>query len=644
MSDEDELDLEFTALEDVSDGGEEESTEQSDTLDLKVADEEVDAGDGEDLSGQDMIDSLFGDEGDTSEAVEASSEESISDSESEDDILGFSLGEDEEDEILETAAEEETSSELSENFIEDESGESLEAADGLEAGRVKHKAEEEVEEEEEPIAPKSRGGEFELEEMGSLSLEMGTPGEEFESMAVDVGDIEEPAQDTLEEIEASVEEASQEEPAAIEEESVDPFAEESEDGDLSFSLGEESVDAEAQSAGEMVSEESESLFAEEEEEDALDFSAGEDDEGQSDDSPSESFKEFSVKAEDVEEEHKLVPQEDVIEKEADMDDDDLEYPDMGGGEEESIIAAKGDDDFETSEFEDEEDDIGAALSAAHQEKSTESFNPLEGVEDLVKETIQQVSAKSSSLGESASFEEEGHTESAPSISQEENVSLAAESERSSHQEYVVRHESELIRLQGTIRSLREERNTLLQKIKEMEGVEHEQRQENLSLKAELDDKRIEVSLLKKRHIEDVQNLKYESSLLLDKKNYLEEKIKHYSEEFNKLNQRVKIDYKKVQMREKELENQLELLQSDAQLQIKNREEKILELKRKIDALEFDLENLSGREQQFRESQYLLEDKFTKVMATLRMAMGVLDESDVARDVKEPGLKRKKLDS
>ena len=68
---------------------------------------------------------------------------------------------------------------MSENFIEDESGESLEAADGLEAGRVKHKAEEEVEEEEEPIAPKSRGGEFELEEMGSLSLEMGTPSYNF---------------------------------------------------------------------------------------------------------------------------------------------------------------------------------------------------------------------------------------------------------------------------------------------------------------------------------------------------------------------------------------------------------------------------------------------------------------------------------
>ncbi len=96
-------------------------------------------------------------------------------------------------------------------------------------------------------------------------------------------------------------------------------------------------------------------------------------------------------------------------------------------------------------------------------------------------------------------------------------------------------------------------------------------------------------------------------------------------ELYKAAQKNKIDVKKVQMRERELEQKLELLKSDSELQIRNRDLKILELKRKIDAMEFDMESISMQEKRSVESRFELEDKLDKAIKTLRSAISVLED-------------------
>jgi hypothetical protein len=82
------------------------------------------------------------------------------------------------------------------------------------------------------------------------------------------------------------------------------------------------------------------------------------------------------------------------------------------------------------------------------------------------------------------------------------------------------------------------------------------------------------------------------------------------------------------MRERELEQKLELLKADSETQIRHRDLKILELKRKIDAMEFDMESISVQEKRSVESRFELEDKLDKAIKTLRSAISVLeDESD-----------------
>ena len=185
-------------------------------------------------------------------------------------------------------------------------------------------------------------------------------------------------------------------------------------------------------------------------------------------------------------------------------------------------------------------------------------------------------------------------------------------------------EDEMIRLQATIRQLREEREDLLEKIGTLETNSQLSKQDNLGQKAEVEELKIEVNILKKRHQNELDEAKYQLRLSDEKRQILEEKSKNYQKEFERLSQKVRIDFNKVKQREKELESQLEMLAMDSESQVKTRDVKILELKRKIDSLEFNMENVSIKEQKSREDKIRLEDKMAK---TLRGSIEVL-ENDV----------------
>ncbi|MFZ4714155.1 MAG: hypothetical protein ACOYL6_10600 [Bacteriovoracaceae bacterium] len=196
-----------------------------------------------------------------------------------------------------------------------------------------------------------------------------------------------------------------------------------------------------------------------------------------------------------------------------------------------------------------------------------------------------------------------------------------------HQDYVAHHDDELMRLSSTIRGLRDDRQQLLDKINKLEEEKKYTQQDNITMKAELDEKKIEVSLIKKRHNDDLNHLRYQLNLTEDKRVMLEEKNRLLRQEFDKLASKVRVDFNKIQAREKELENQLELLKSDSEVQIRNRDSKIMDLKRKIDTLEFDMENIVIKENQSRNLQGELESKLDKTIKTLRNAINSLESED-----------------
>lgn len=190
------------------------------------------------------------------------------------------------------------------------------------------------------------------------------------------------------------------------------------------------------------------------------------------------------------------------------------------------------------------------------------------------------------------------------------------------------YSGEMERMQATIANLRGDRDELLAKIQKLEDEKVMQSRQGLSVRAELDERKIELTIIRKKLNEEITDLKDRLKLYDEKRLILEEKNRILLQELDKAAQKNKIDVKKVQMRERELEQKLELLKSDAETQIRHRDLKILELKRKIDAMEFDMESISQQEKRSVESRYELEDKLEKAIKTLRGAISVLeDESD-----------------
>ena len=187
------------------------------------------------------------------------------------------------------------------------------------------------------------------------------------------------------------------------------------------------------------------------------------------------------------------------------------------------------------------------------------------------------------------------------------------------------NEGEMLRLQATIRQLREEREQLLFKAKETVVEIKTLEQENLALRAELDEIKIEISIAKKRHGDEADEMKYRVRLSDEKCMLLGEKNRKLKKEFDRLEQKVRVDFGQIQRREKDLESRLELAQMDSDTQVKLRDQKILELKRKIDQLEFNMENIAIKEQKTRDEKLKLEENLTKIAKTLRGSIEFLED-------------------
>ena len=126
----------------------------------------------------------------------------------------------------------------------------------------------------------------------------------------------------------------------------------------------------------------------------------------------------------------------------------------------------------------------------------------------------------------------------------------------------------------------------------------------------------------------------------------EEKARAAEARREKLEQRVRIDFNQVKQREKELESKLEMLSVDVDSQVQSRDQKILELRRKIDGLEFNMENISIKEKKTQEDKRKLEDKLNKMMKTLRHSMKNLEDDidqspDERQDEVVTGIRRLK---
>lgn len=124
---------------------------------------------------------------------------------------------------------------------------------------------------------------------------------------------------------------------------------------------------------------------------------------------------------------------------------------------------------------------------------------------------------------------------------------------------------------------------------------------------------------------EVDELTFKLKTKSDKAKVLERKVIETTEDIEKLKERVRIDIRKIRTREKELENRLEILKKDSEVLIDARDKKIIDLKKKLDLVEFNMDLLQDRFDKEKRFSAELKEKLKKASQAMKVAGGLLDE-------------------
>jgi hypothetical protein len=123
---------------------------------------------------------------------------------------------------------------------------------------------------------------------------------------------------------------------------------------------------------------------------------------------------------------------------------------------------------------------------------------------------------------------------------------------------------------------------------------------------------------------EINELKFQLKTRSDKARILEGQVREAADEMERLKERVRTDIRKIRVREKELENRLEIMKKDSEALIGARENKIIELKRKLDLLEFNMDLLQDQHARERENSVKLRERLARAAQVVRVAGGLLD--------------------
>jgi hypothetical protein len=190
--------------------------------------------------------------------------------------------------------------------------------------------------------------------------------------------------------------------------------------------------------------------------------------------------------------------------------------------------------------------------------------------------------------------------------------------------YLLLREQDVAVLSSQLKSVQDQ-------VASLEGTVREERAKNAELllisqeqRRKIDDFEKEKAVLIESLQKDAGDLKFQAKSKTEKARLLESQVKEATEEMERLKERVRSDIRKIRVREKELENRLEIAKKDAEALIAARETKIIDLKRKLDLLEFNLDLLQGRFSKERETNAKLKERQVKAGQAMRVAMGLLD--------------------
>ena len=192
--------------------------------------------------------------------------------------------------------------------------------------------------------------------------------------------------------------------------------------------------------------------------------------------------------------------------------------------------------------------------------------------------------------------------------------------------YLMLREQDVSVLSSQLRTAQEQMQALESHLREERAKSEHLEQ----IKTEQDRKLEHLAHDKAAALEGVQGeiveLNFQLKSRSDKAKAMEYQVREAATEMERLKERVRVDIRKIRVRERELENRLEIVKKDSEALIGAREHKIIELKRKLDILEFNLDLLQNQYNREKENSTRLKDRLVKAAQVVKMAGGLLQPS------------------
>lgn len=131
----------------------------------------------------------------------------------------------------------------------------------------------------------------------------------------------------------------------------------------------------------------------------------------------------------------------------------------------------------------------------------------------------------------------------------------------------------------------------------------------------------------KRFQEDLVRLKNEYEDQIRRSSHVSHEAQELDRRREEWKDKVREDLKRIKLKERELENKYELLKRDTQALLDSKDKHVLELKRKNDALELEMESLEDRLRNATAAVSAVEAKKRRLIETLRLAITLLEKMD-----------------
>jgi hypothetical protein len=192
--------------------------------------------------------------------------------------------------------------------------------------------------------------------------------------------------------------------------------------------------------------------------------------------------------------------------------------------------------------------------------------------------------------------------------------------------YLMLREQDVAALSGQLKTVSQE----IAKMKSLLREEHARNAELSHLAGEQKRRLDDFDKIRQGEIDSLrgenEDLRFQARTKADKARVLETQVRDASNEIERLKERVRSDLRKIRIREKELENRLEIVKKDSEALLLTRENKIIELKRKVDLLEFNMDLLQDQYMREKETTAKLRERLAKAAQVVRVAGGLLDQS------------------